>query len=352
VWEAREPLAPYLTTATIGEFDLRSYRVDGIRYWDAIDPDLARPAEPRTGQRFAISQAAQPSYKRLARTVPGGGRLSFWVLRDTEPGWDFVFVEAHRPGSDEWTTLPDRNGHTSADTGFACPLWHELHPFLAHYQTATGDETCSPSGTTGTWAAAYGRYPFSAAGGIVDDTEEFATALEIQTRPVYGMGLFADPTEPPAEADSALVHELAHQWVGDSVSLSAWRHVWLNEGFASYAQWLWSEHEGLDSAQQQFDYWAALPADDPFWAVKVGDPGPDRLFDIAVYMRGAMTLHALRQAVGDRDFFRVLRAWAHEHAGGNAGTEDFVALAERISGRRLDAFFTTWLFTPAKPPGI
>jgi hypothetical protein len=113
-WVAREPMAPYLTTATIGEFDVRAYREDGIRFWDAIDPDLLTPTTaPRTGERYAVSQAAQSSYKRLSRTIAvpaAGGQLSFWVTRDTEPAWDFFFVEARPAGSDDWTTLPDING--------------------------------------------------------------------------------------------------------------------------------------------------------------------------------------------------------------------------------------------------
>ena len=466
VWDAREPMASYLTTATIGEFDLRSYRRDGIRYWDAIDPDLFTPAAPRTGEGFALSQVANLSYKRLARTISvpaGGGQLSFWIRRDTEANWDFVFVEAHHPGTDDWTTLPDLNGHTSADTGLVCPLSLELHPFLAHYQSDNGDGTCSPSGSSGTWSAAsgtsdgyeqwsvdladyaggdvelsisyasddvvqlsgafvdditgpggagstgfeadgdamdgwtvpgapegsepnandwiagttadsptttgelversfarqpeiiaflsglYGRYPFSAAGGIVDDLSGLGFALENQTRPIYAKDFFGDPT---ASGDGVVVHELAHQWVGDDVALAAWQHIWLNEGFATYSEWLWSEHDGLDPTQDIFDFWAGIPADDPFWNLAIGDPGPDRIFDFAVYIRGAMTLHALRQAVGDRDFFRILRVWTRSHAGGNVTIPEFTALAERISGVELDDLFTTWLFTPAKPPEL
>jgi hypothetical protein len=79
-------MASYLTTATVGDFDLRAYRVDGIRYWDAIDVGLLTSPEPRTGDRFAISQVADLTYKRLARTITvpeGGAELSFWVTRET-----------------------------------------------------------------------------------------------------------------------------------------------------------------------------------------------------------------------------------------------------------------------------
>ena len=195
----------------------------------------------------------------------------------------------------------------------------------------------------------YGRYPFSAAGGIVDDADGLGFALENQTRPVYSK-VFWDIRSLPT--DSVVVHELAHQWVGDSLALSAWRHIWLNEGFATYSEWLWSEHKGRASAQDYFDLYASTAADDPFWSVVIGDPGPELLFDIAVYDRGAMTLHALRLEIGDAAFFRLLREWVRANQGGNVAIPQFIALAERIAGRQLDAFFTTWLFTGAKPAGI
>jgi aminopeptidase N len=147
-----------------------------------------------------------------------------------------------------------------------------------------------------------------------------------------------------------VVHELAHQWYGDSVALAAWKHMWLNEGFATYAEWLWSEHEGLGTPQEIFDFlYNDIPADDPFWDIIVGDPGIPNLFSAPVYVRGAMTLQVLRNQVGDRDFFRILRAWATRKAGGNGSTAQFIALAERISGQQLDALFDAWLFTAGKP---
>jgi hypothetical protein len=463
-WEAKEPMASYLVTAAIGKYNVSRYRADGIRYWDALDTQLFDPvATPHSGTQLALSQIGNLSYKRLAHTISvpaGGAQLSFWVTRDTEPNWDFLFVEAHTVGQDDWTTLPDANGHTSQDTGRSCPYWLSLHPFLTHYQTDNGDGTCAPSGTSGAWWAVsgksdgyeqwsidlsawagkdvevsisyasddtvqhngvfvddivvstgvgstsfeddgdaldgwvvlgapegsaanpndwivgtvadvppptgeiaqlsfarepeivgflsgvFGPYPFSAAGGIVDGVEGLGFALETQTRPIYSRDFFTDQLS----GDSVLVHELAHQWTGDSLALAKWRHIWLNEGFATYAEWLWSEREGLGSAQDIFDfYYAAIPADDPFWSVKIGDPGPDLLFDIAVYYRGAMTLHELRLAVGDEVFFRILREWAQSRAGGNVTTAQFIRLAERISGQDLDQLFDTWLFSTEKP---
>jgi hypothetical protein len=463
-WEAREPMASYLATATVGEFDLRSYRADGIRYWDALDPDLFDPvAEPRTGSRMALSGSTDATYRRLTRTVDvpaGGGNLSFWVDRNTEAGWDFFFVEARTAGGDDWTTLPDANGHTSATTDGICYGASTVHPFLTHYVTPQ-PASCTPSGTTGTWQGAsgssdgyeqwsvdlsryagrrvelslayvtdeifalpgvavddvtvstgagstsfeadgdpldgwvasdppagsppnpdswisgtvedlpptegeiaagslarqpeiieflsgvFGPYPFSSAGGIVDDTDQFGFALENQTRPIYARSFFSSPEN----GDGVVVHELAHQWYGDSLALQRWRDIWLNEAFATYASWLWSEHDGLATAQEIFDSsYGSFPADSEFWNLRIGDPGPENLFAGEVYERGAMTMHALRRTVGDRAFFRILRTWATAKAGDNVNTAEFVALAERISGRQLDDFFTAWLYTSARPP--
>ena len=107
---------------------------------------------------------------------------------------------------------------------------------------------------------------------------------------------------------------------------------------------------GLGTAQEQFDaVYNGIPAGDPFWSVVIGDPGPQLLFDNAVYFRGAMAVHALRQEVGDRDFFRILRAWTTRRAGGNGTIPQFIRLAERISGEQLDDLFEVWLFTGSKP---
>jgi hypothetical protein len=119
------------------------------------------PFEPHTGTNYVYSQIADVSYKRLTRTVDltgqASGNLSFWISNNTEQDWDFVFVEAHTVGQDDWTTLPDANGHTGTSTGESCPAgWHQLHPFLAHYQTFVSDTACSPTGTTGSWNAASG----------------------------------------------------------------------------------------------------------------------------------------------------------------------------------------------------
>lgn len=186
----------------------------------------------------------------------------------------------------------------------------------------------------------FGPYPFRAAGSIVDRAPNVGYALETQTRPVYSS----------APGLSTLVHESAHQWFGDSVTLTSWKDIWLNEGFATYAEWLYSEQHGGTSAQRTFDALYARPASDGLWAFPPGDPGSGaHIFGTPVYARGAMALHALRTAVGDRVFLKVLRAWATEHRDAHGTTAQFVRLAQRLSGKDLGDLFQTWLYAQGKP---
>ncbi|GAA0949361.1 M1 family metallopeptidase [Nonomuraea longicatena] len=248
-------------------------------------------------------------------------------------------------------------------------VWRERHPMATYLATATlGEfelrEGRTPGGIdnlaavdpafrsslgrvyslsgqiTDYWAGIFGPYPFSSTGGVVDD---FATgyALENQTKPMYG-GF--DPDE------SIIAHELAHQWFGNSLSVRRWRDLWLNEGFATYAEWLWAEHRGRGKAQETFDTQLARAATDPIWAYPPGRAKPDDLFNESVYTRGAMTLHALREKIGDTDFFRLLKDWNTEHRYGHVTTAQFIAMAEKVSGKRLGSLFDAWLFTPRRPP--
>jgi len=191
----------------------------------------------------------------------------------------------------------------------------------------------------------FGPYPFDALGGIVIDDRRVRFALENQSRPIYSSAFF----EAGEDGTWVIVHELAHQWYGDSVAVNEWKEIWLNEGFASYAEWLWFEDKGEQTAQQTFDN-SYAPADAEMWRVPPGDPGKSDLFHESVYTRGAMTLHALRVTVGDDAFFKILKAWAAEKAHSNATTPEFIALAERISGKQLDQLFDDWLYGEKRPP--
>jgi aminopeptidase N len=190
------------------------------------------------------------------------------------------------------------------------------------------------------WAIqVFGDYPFRTAGGIIDDVP-LRYALETQERPIY-LGFTPD--------DRFIVHELAHQWFGNSVSLWRWRDIWLNEGFATYAEWLWREHTGQETAASAFERYYGRPAGSPVFSPPPGDPGVHGLFSASTYMRGAMCLQALRTRIGDDKFFRILREWPAAHRYGNATVQEFIVFAEKIAGMRLHGLFSTWLYKKGKP---
>ena len=190
----------------------------------------------------------------------------------------------------------------------------------------------------------FGPYPFEAYGGVVVDEPRIRYALETQTRPVYSADFFRT-----GENTGVVAHEIAHQWFGDSVSVAGWEDIWLNEGFATYAEWLWAEHEGRDTAQAAFDQ-QYTASDARSGGCRRPTPGVANLFSDSVYQRGGMTVHALRVTVGDDAFFRLLKAWAAEKRNGNATTAEFVATAERVSGQQLDDLFAAWLYGTERPP--
>ncbi len=185
-------------------------------------------------------------------------------------------------------------------------------------------------------ASRVGRYPWSQTGGVVTSLDP-GFSLETQTRPTYPRSVFT----------SLMVHELSHQWFGDSVSVRRWRDIWLNEGFATFMeQWYAQGHGGPTTRAWLHRTYDSFPAD---WAVTVADPGPRRIFDYAVYERGGMTLAALRQRIGNADFIQVMRSWFRSHRGGHGTTAQFEALAEQVSGQDLASFFDAWLVQPVKP---
>lgn len=188
----------------------------------------------------------------------------------------------------------------------------------------------------------FGAYPFSSAGHVVDDAD-VGYALETQTRPFYPAG---------GAGTLTLVHETAHQWLGNSVTLTDWHDIWLAEGWATYAEWLWSGDHGGRTPREHFDDLYATDADDGLWSPAPTEfEDPADLFGEPVYHRGAMTLQALRREIGDRAFFDLARRWATAHEYDNVGTRDFERLAEKVSGRQLDQLFDDWLRLDGRPRG-
>jgi aminopeptidase N len=189
----------------------------------------------------------------------------------------------------------------------------------------------------------FGPYPFETYT-IVVTPDELEIPLEAQSLAIFG----ANHVDGNGIEERLIAHELAHQWFGNSVGLSEWKHIWLNEGFACYAEWLWSEHKGgptADTLAQQFRRRLAGQATD----IVVGDPGSALMFDDRVYKRGALTLHAVRRTIGDEAFFDLLRAWTDQQRFGAVSTDDFRELAATFSTKPLDALFDAWLFGTALP---
>lgn len=245
-WDAPDPMAAYLATATVGNFELTtSTAPSGLPIIDAVDADLA----PSASASLALV----------------GDMISFFEDR-------------------------------------------------------------------------YGDYPFVSYGAIVDD-DSVGYALETQTRSFFSR----------RANEGTIAHELAHQWMGNHVSPTQWADIWLNEGWATYSSWLWSEEQGRTTAQQSYEGVLAIPADNEFWEIVVSDPGPYNIFSGPIYSRAAAALHALRLEIGDDAFFDLATEWVVRYGGGTASTEDFRALAEEVAGRDLDSLFEAWLDVPARP---
>jgi aminopeptidase N len=185
-----------------------------------------------------------------------------------------------------------------------------------------------------------GPYPFASTGGLITSLDP-GFALETQTRPTY----------PGLVGETTLVHELAHQWFGDSVSVADWRDIWLNEGFAQYLETYYDTEVTQGKSMQAWldDTYDRLADDHAFWQLAIDDPGAHHLFDDPVYERGAMALQALRHRVGDAAFWSILRTWATQRGYGNGSVADFEALAGSISGADLSGFFATWLHAGQAP---
>jgi aminopeptidase N len=189
--------------------------------------------------------------------------------------------------------------------------------------------------------SSFGPYPFDHYGIAV--VGGFPAALENQTLSVFGRPMVEAPY-----FEYVLVHELAHQWFGDSVSVGGWNDIWLNEGFATFAELLWIEYRYGSGAYRE-------EISNRMEAARVAEygspatPPSDDLFNSSVYQRGSFVLVALRDEVGDDVFFDTLRSYAQRFANGNATTEDFIALAEEKAERDLDDLFDAWLYGQQLP---
>jgi aminopeptidase N len=189
----------------------------------------------------------------------------------------------------------------------------------------------------------FGPYPFVQYSVVVAD-DDLEIPLEAQGLSIFGR----NHVDGEGGSLRLIAHELAHSWFGNSLTASNWKHIWLHEGFACYAEWLWSEVSGGPKAHRIAEQqWNRLRALDQDFAI--GDPGPDLMFDDRLYKRGALTLHAVRLTIGDAAFFEMLRTWTAEYRHGSVTTELFSAHASASARSDLAPLLKSWLFDENLP---
>ena len=190
----------------------------------------------------------------------------------------------------------------------------------------------------------FGPYPLASGYTVVVTEDDLEIPLEAQGISIFG----ANHCDGHRGAERLIAHELAHQWFGNSVTARRWRDIWLHEGFACYAEWLWSEHSGGHTAAEWAEHYYERLRDKP-QDLLLSDPGPEDMFDDRVYKRGALTLHALRTRIGDRNFFALLRDWTARYRHSTAFTDDFTGLAAGYTDEPLQPLWQAWLYSKELP---
>jgi aminopeptidase N len=189
----------------------------------------------------------------------------------------------------------------------------------------------------------FGPYPFGSYTVVVTD-DDLDIPIEAQSLSIFG----ANHVDGRRGSEHLVAHELAHQWFGNSLTVADWRHIWLNEGLATYSEWLWSQASGGRTADAMArTAWlqlAKLPQD-----LVLADPGVQRMFDDRVYQRGALTVHTLRLLLGESAFFTMLREWTTANKYGTVTTEAFTSLVQKHSPRPLDDDINAWLYQARLP---
>lgn len=329
----RNGVSPFLTT---GSGAVAVGQPEVAPWWFASNDHPSDKATFDIRLRAPRGQQALSVGRLAGRRAVAGGTQWRWVMR--KPMATYLAFAA-------WGRFRIERG-TSAGVRYLYAYDKALGPTVR--RRAVRSLRATPK-VTAFLSRRLGPYPYADLGGVVTSAP-LGFALENQSRPVYDAGFFRHGYSLESGRNTSVVaHEIAHQWFGNSVSLRRWRDIWLNEGLATYMEWLWDESRGLGSVQSVFDDWYEGTTK-RFWRLPIGRPGRAHLFDNAVYVRGAMTVHTLRREIGDDAFFALLRQWVRERRHGNGTTAQFVALAEQVSGQQLDGLFDAWLYGRTRPP--
>ena len=238
---------------------------------------------------------------------------------------DLILDETREEGQ-----VPIRNYFASQHLDTARPIFEDTSEMVTFYEGVIGE------------------YPFDLYGSVVLDFD-LPFALETQTLTTYGTRILEDSVR----TDITLAHELVHEWFGNSVSIARWQDIWLNEGFATYLSLMWAAEIYGDNVTQSLLNECYYRISDPSFLNTapdaIGDPTPENLFHEAVYLRGALTLHALRQQVDDGVFFEIISTYFQRFKDSNATVEDFITVVNEVSGEDLTDLFDAWLYQKAVP---
>ena len=293
---------------------------DGAPTWF---PCVDLPAEKAT---FRITVRTDSAY-----TVLANGSLVDRTRGGSTTTWEYDCPEPMAP---YLATL--QIGRYEEHVLAAAPVPQRLLAPVRLRERALADTACSPA-MLELFTRLFGPYPFAGYTVVVTD-DDLEIPLEAQ-----GISVFGDNhVDGEGGSERLVAHELAHQWFGNSLTVGQWRDVWLHEGFACYAEWLWSEASGGPvSDVLAATHWQRL-ADQPQDLVLV-DPGPERMFDDRVYKRGALALHALRREVGDDAFFDLVRSWVERHRHGTVTSDDLLELVATRVGAPAEAVLRNWI---------
>lgn len=300
---------------------------------------------PSDKAMFTFRITAPNGYTAVANGLPAGtdrvGSTTTWTYRTQHPmATELAQVSIGR------SAVPRREGPHGLPVRDVVPASDRkaLEPWLAK----TPDQIA--------WMESkVGRYPFETYGLLMAQAST-GFELETQTLSLFEKGLFTEPAYPKWYVESIMVHELSHQWFGDSVTPRSWSDVWLNEGHATWYEALYAEETAHRPMEDRMK--AAYGASDR-WREAGGPPARPKppvpgqkisIFRPSIYDGAALALYALRQEIGRPAFERLERIWVREHQDATATTADFVQLASAIAGRDLSAFFKAWLYGEKTPP--
>lgn len=265
----------------------------------------------------------------VERTPTGDGRTT-WVWREEQPmptylvqlmTGDYEIIDAEGPGG-----LPLVSVVLRQDLERMQPYLDSIDDQIRFFEPL------------------FGPYPLDRYG--IAMTDSFGgLAMETLGRSLFSRDDFGGQVG--FVQDLLLSHELAHQWFGDAVSPARWQDIWLNESFATYGEWLWTADVGYAPVDVRAA--DALRQRRTGFGSPTGTPAVEDMFSFNSYDGGAVVLHALRGTIGDERFFELLQRWVAENTGTSRTTDDFIALAEEVSGTDLGAFFNDWLYAEVPP---